>query len=193
MENKVFLEQMKLYYDSHSIERYLGECRNKLPEEREFDRSYFTNATDEMKGMKGKRIIGNLKYGMSPRDVYDEGDSLTITQCSDISVGKIEPTRKCRSMFTSARKLYGVQIKYYYAWTKDKGYDEEIESNLKEVITNLSKVYGEPTLNVRSDSALHVKWNHDNQVVHWYTEIDKFTYVSELYIYLPWTYRNAFK
>lgn len=184
---------MDLYYSSYSIERYLGECRNKLPETRELDKSYFANATAEMKGMKGKKIIGNLEYGMSPRDVYDEGDSLTITQCSEISAGKIKPTRKHNSMFTSAQKLYGIQIEYYYAWKGHEDYDGQIEDNLKEVIGNLSKRYGEPIVNFRNDTAYHVKWNHDNQVVHWYTEIDEFTMVSELYIYLPWAYGNAFK
>lgn len=181
---------MDLFYGTRSVERYLGECRNKLPEERELDRSYFTNATDEMNGMKGKKIIGNIEYGMTPRDVYDEGDSLTITQCSGFSVGKIKPTRKYRGMFTSAQKLYGIQIKYYYAWKKDKGYDEELENDLKAVIGNLSNRYGEPTVSLRNDTACHVKWNHENQVIHWYTEIDEFTMVSELYVYLPWAYKK---
>ena len=94
--------------------------------------------------------------------------------------------------FTSAHRLYGVQIKYYYAWEKDLGIDEGIEDNLKQVIDNLSKQYGDPTVNYRTENAYHVKWNHDNQVIHWYTKIDGHAMISELYIYLPWAYKNAF-
>lgn len=184
---------MKLYYRSSSIERDLGECRNKLPQDMNFDNSFYHNAQDEMIGMAGKSIIGDLEYGMSPRDVFDIGDSLEVSQCSEISVGKIKPNRKYYPMFNSMEKLYGIQLEYYYAWKRHEDYDGQIEANLKEVIDNLSKQYGEPTVNFRNDIAYHVKWNHENQAVHWYTEIDEHTMVSQLYIYLPWTYRNAFK
>ena len=86
----------------------------------DFTRSYFTNATDEMKGMKGKKIIGNVEYGMSPRDVYDVGDSLNINQCVDISSEKFKPLKKIDGMFDNNLKLYGVQLKYYYAWGDEK-------------------------------------------------------------------------
>lgn len=184
---------MDLYYGTLSVERNLAECRNKLPKERELDRSYFTNATDEMKGMKGKKIIGNFEYGMSPRDVYDVGDSLNINQCVDISSEKFKPLKKIDGMFDNNLKLYGVQLKYYYAWGGREDWDAEVENGLKSVINKLKLKFGEPTLDFRNNTDYHVKWNYENQVIHWYTEINRSSYRSVLYIYLPWAYRNALK
>lgn len=139
------------------------------------------------------KIIGNLKYGMSPRDVYEIGDSLDVFQCAEISAGEIEATRKYHAMFNDNRSLYGVKIKYYYAWGGREDWDAEVENGLKDVIDNLKQKYGEPTVDFRNETDYHVKWNYENQVIHWYTEIDGSAYISVLYIYLPWAYGDAFK
>ena len=192
-EKKKDEEAMDLYYGSRVAERYLGECREKLPNERALDKSYYLNASDEMKGMTGKNIIGNLEYGMSPRELFDEGDSLTIAQCVGISSKKIYPLRDFQGMFDNQKRLYGVQLEYYYAWGGREDWDAEVEDGLKEVIDKLKHKYGEPTVDFRSETDYHVKWNAENQVIHWYTEIDAPSYKSVLFIYLPWAYENAFK
>lgn len=185
-------EIRRIYYNTHYVELDLAECVIQLPSERELEKSFYTNAKDEMSGMDGKTIIGNFEYGMSPREVYNEGDSLEYSQCAEISVGKIQPKSKCYGMFNSEKQLYGIQIEYKMAWEGFDGLDE-IESDLKEVIGILSNRYGEPILDFRNDKGYHVKWNKESQVVHWYSEIKENYIESELYIYLPWAYLDAFK
>lgn len=161
-----------------------------LPEVQNQDKTLYLNVYDEMKGMDGKTIVANLKYGMTPYEVLEVGDSISGSHYDELSFGELKPWGDYDVMFDIRKKLYGIEVQYYTAWASKDEWKIKIEDDLKQMVDYFTQKYGNPILNMRRENSYHVKWYNDGEVIYWHTIIFNSEYKSKLYFYLPLAYDN---